>query len=95
MTIQKVEISLKKKNPPRAQIFRYFRIETRKYNGRKKQSNTKQSGLRSPVGALSACRRFAAINGSKFRIKSLPSVGKLATRWRDCGGHCFVRWLRN
>ena len=25
----KVEICLKKKNPPRAQIFRYFRIESR------------------------------------------------------------------
>ena len=33
---------------------------------RKKQSNTKQSGLRSPVGAL------AAITGSKFCMKSDP-----------------------
>ena len=29
MASQKVEICLKKKNPPRAQIFRYFRIESR------------------------------------------------------------------
>ena len=34
MAGQKVEICLKKKNPPRAQIFRYFCIESRnnKYN---------------------------------------------------------------
>ena len=37
-----------------------------------KKSNTKQSGLRSPVGTLRARRRFAAITGSKFRIKSYP-----------------------
>ena len=35
-------------------------------------SNTKQSGFRSPVGALHARRRFAAITGSKFCIKSYP-----------------------
>ena len=29
MASYKVEICLKKKNPPRAQIFRYFRIESR------------------------------------------------------------------
>ena len=29
MASLKVEICLKKKNPPRAQIFRYFRIESR------------------------------------------------------------------
>ena len=29
MASWKVEICLKKKNPPRAQIFRYFRIESR------------------------------------------------------------------
>ena len=29
MASKKVEICLKKKNPPRAQIFRYFRIESR------------------------------------------------------------------
>ena len=29
MASQKVEICLKKKNPPRAQIFCYFRIESR------------------------------------------------------------------
>ena len=29
MASSKVEICLKKKNPPRAQIFRYFRIESR------------------------------------------------------------------
>ena len=29
-------------------------------------------GLRSPVGALCAHRRFAAITGSKFRIQSYP-----------------------
>ena len=30
MASLKVEICLKKKKPPRAQIFRYFRIESRK-----------------------------------------------------------------
>ena len=39
---------------------------------KEKQSNTKQSGLRSQVGALRARRSFAAITGSKFRIKSYP-----------------------
>ena len=29
-------------------------------------------GLRSPVGALRARRRFAAITGSKFHIESYP-----------------------
>ena len=29
MASQEVEICLKKKKPPRAQIFRYFRIESR------------------------------------------------------------------
>ena len=43
----------------------------------KKQSNTKQSGLRSPVGALHARRRFAAITGSKFRIKSYRLLASL------------------
>ena len=43
-------------------------------------------GLRSPMGAH---RRLAAITGSKFFIV-LPSVGKLATRWRDCGGHYYL-----
>ena len=32
MASQKVEICLKKKNPPRAQMFRYFRIENRNKN---------------------------------------------------------------
>ena len=36
-------------------------------------------GLRSPVGALCARRRFGAITGSKFRIESYP-LGKLETR---------------
>ena len=31
MASLKVEICLKKKNPPRAQIFRYFRIECRNH----------------------------------------------------------------
>ena len=34
MASYKVEICLKKKNPPRAQIFRYFRIESRNNNWR-------------------------------------------------------------
>ena len=32
MASLKVEICLKKKNPPRAQIFRYFRIKSRNKN---------------------------------------------------------------
>ena len=32
MAIKKVEFCLKEKNPPRAQIFRYFRIENRNNN---------------------------------------------------------------
>ena len=50
-------------------------------------------GSMSAMGALRARRRFAAITGSKFCIKSYSCVGKLATRWRDCGdeytGSCF------
>ena len=34
MASYKVEICLKKKNPPRAQIFRYFRIESRNNKNR-------------------------------------------------------------
>ena len=37
--------------------------------------NKPSLGLRSPVGALRARRRFAAITGSKFRIESYPLVG--------------------
>ena len=40
----------------------------------KKQSHTKQSGLRSPVGALRSRHRLAAITGSKFCIKSYPQL---------------------
>ena len=38
----------------------------------KKLSFTKQSSLRSPVGALCARRRFAAITGSNLRIENYP-----------------------
>ena len=37
MASKKVEICLKKKNPPRAQIFRYFRIEIRNNNFSKRK----------------------------------------------------------
>ena len=39
---------------------------------KKKQSKTKQSSLKAPVGALRARGRFAALTGSKFRVKSYP-----------------------
>ena len=41
MASLKVEICLKKKNPTRAQIFRYFRIESR---NNKPQTNRSQDG---------------------------------------------------
>ena len=48
------------------------KLSKKSCNEGKKQSYTKQSGLRSPVGALRARRRFAAITNSKFRILSDP-----------------------
>ena len=35
--------------------------------------------LRSPVGAIRGNKRLL------FLYRVLPSIGKLATRWRDCG----------
>ena len=38
---------------------------------------------------MGARRRLAAITGSKL-YKVIASVGKHATRWRECGDECFA-----
>ena len=54
--------------------FRQFSQLYKTLDSKKKSELEIFLGLRSPVSALCARRRFAAITGSKFRIESYPML---------------------